>query len=218
LLEDSGLVPDDEWKVNNIGEPWWVGDSVNLAIGQGYLLVTPLQVARMMAAVGNGGTLLRPYIIDHIGSGANDEPVEVWQPETVGTLPISGAHLRAIQEALLGVTTMDIGTAPHRFAGLSIPVAGKTGTAESGGPETLPHSWFGSYAPADNPEIAIAIIVEKVGEGSTFAAPMTRQVVEAYYGLPLTPLPVEAREGYATPTPEPLDEPTEITTTASSAQ
>ena len=81
LAEDSGLVPDNEWKVNNVGEQWWVGDSVNLSIGQGYLLVTPLQVARMMAAVGNGGTLLRPYIIDRIGSGVNGEPVEIWEPE-----------------------------------------------------------------------------------------------------------------------------------------
>ena len=212
LAEDSGLVPDYEWKVNNIGEPWWVGDSVNLAIGQGYLLVTPLQVARMMAAVGNGGTLLRPYIIDRIGSDANGDLVEVWEPEAVGTLPVSAAHLAAIQQALLGVTTMEMGTAPHRFAGLTIPVAGKTGTAESGGAETLPHSWFGAYAPANNPEIAIVVIIEKVGEGSTYAAPMTRQVVEAYYGLPLTPLPAVALEGYATPTP-PAPEATEAVTT-----
>jgi penicillin-binding protein 2 len=136
----------------------------------------------------------------------------------VGTLPVSDAHLTAIQEALLGVTTMSIGTAPHRFAGLQIPVAGKTGTAESGGPETIPHSWFGSYAPADNPEIAIVVIVEKVGEGSTFAAPMTRQVVEAYYGLPLTPLPAAAMEGYETPTPPAPDATEEITTTIPEGQ
>jgi penicillin-binding protein 2 len=212
LPDDAGLVPDYEWKVNNIGEAWWVGDTVNLAIGQGYLLTTPIQVARMMAAVANGGTLLRPYIVDRIGSGANGEPVQVTEPESVGTVPVSAANLAAIQEALLGVTTMSIGTAPHRFTGLSIPVAGKTGTAESGGPETLPHSWFGAYAPANSPEIAIVVIVEKVGEGSTFAAPMTRQVVEAYYGLPLTPLPPQAMEGYATPTPPP-EATEEITTT-----
>ncbi len=212
LPDDAGLVPDYEWKVNNIGEAWWVGDTINLAIGQGYLLVTPIQVARMMAAVANGGTLLRPFLIDRIGSGANGEPAQVTEPEGVGTVPLSAAHLIAIQEALLGVTTMSIGTAPHRFTGLSILVAGKTGTAESGGPETMPHSWFAAYAPAHDPEIAIVVIVEKVGEGSTFAAPMTRQVVEAYYGLPLTPLPPQAMEGYATPTPPP-EATEEITTT-----
>jgi penicillin-binding protein 2 len=216
LLEDGGLVPDHDWKVDNVGEKWWVGDSVNLSIGQGYLLVTPLQTARMMAAVANGGTLLRPYIIDRIGSGPTGEPEDVTEPKVVGTLPVSPAHLAAIQEALFGVTTMEIGTAPHRFAGLRIPVAGKTGTAESGGPETLPHSWFGAYAPANDPEIAIAIVVETVGEGSTFAAPMTRQVVEAYYGLPLTPLPPQAMEGYVPPTPPPPAE--AITTTVPADQ
>jgi penicillin-binding protein 2 len=206
LLEDSGLVPDPDWKVNTLSEQWWVGDTINLAIGQGYLLVTPLQVARMIAAVANGGTLYRTWIIDQIGPAGDGEPEQVAQPEAVGTLPVTPAHLAAIQEALEGVTTESIGTAPHRFAGLTIPVAGKTGTAEVGGPETTPHSWFAAYAPADAPEIAIAVIVERAGEGSTVAAPLTRQVVEAYYGLPLSPLPPQAREDYVTPTPEPTPE------------
>jgi len=202
VLETGGLVPDPAWKVNAIGEAWWVGDTVNLAIGQGYLLVTPLQVARMMAAVANGGTLYRPYVVASL-SAAGDIPEQTTQPQAVGQLPVSPAHLAAIQEALLGVTTSPIGTAPHRFAGLSIPVAGKTGTAEVGGPDTVPHSWFAAYAPADNPEIAIAVLVEHAGEGSSVAAPLARQVVEAYYGLPLSPLPPQAEEGYVPPTPTP---------------
>jgi penicillin-binding protein 2 len=201
ILEEGGLVPDPSWKVSAIGEVWWVGDTVNLAIGQGYLLVTPLQIARMIAAVGNGGTLYRPYVIRSFGPAGDTIPEQMFTPEIVGTLPVSPQNLQAIQEALLGVTTKSIGTAPHRFTGLSIPVAGKTGTAEVGGPDTMPHSWFASYAPADDPEIAIAVIVENAGEGTTVAAPLTRQVVEAYYGLPLTPLPAEAQEGYVPPTP-----------------
>ncbi|MFN2272255.1 MAG: penicillin-binding transpeptidase domain-containing protein, partial [Anaerolineae bacterium] len=200
VLEEGGLVPDPTWKINAIGERWWVGDTVNLAIGQGYLLVTPLQVARMIAAVGNGGTLYRPYVIQRIGP-AGDVPEQVTTPEVVGTLPVSPENLKAIQDALLGVTTKSIGTAPNRFIGLSIPVAGKTGTAEVGGPDTQPHSWFAAYAPANKPEIAIAVIVENAGEGTTVAAPLTRQVVEAYYGLALTPLPPQAEEGYVPPTP-----------------
>jgi penicillin-binding protein 2 len=203
VTEDAGLVPDPDWKINTIGEGWWVGDTVNLAIGQGYLLVTPLQVVRMIAAVANGGTLYRPYIIERIGSGGSGEPEQMTQPEATGTLPISPEHLAAIQEALLGVTTRTIGTAPNRFVGLSIPVAGKTGTAEVGGPDTIPHSWFAAYAPADNPEIAIVALVENAGEGTTVAAPLVRQVVEAYYGLPLSSLPPEAEEGYVPPTPTP---------------
>jgi penicillin-binding protein 2 len=201
ILEEGGLVPDPSWKVSAVGEVWWVGDTVNISIGQGYLLVTPLQIARMVAAVGNGGTLYRPYIIRSLGPAGDILPEQVTTPEVVGTLSVSPQNLHAIQEALLGVTTKSIGTAPHRFSGLSIPVAGKTGTAEVGGPDTMPHSWFASYAPADDPEIAIAVIVENAGEGSTVAAPMTRQVVEAYYGLPLTPLPPEAEEEYMPPTP-----------------
>ena len=82
----------------------------------------------------------------------------------------------------------------------------------------MPHSWFGAYAPANDPEIAIVVIVEKVGEGSTYAAPMTRQVVEAYYGLPLTPLPAVALEGYATPTPPAPEAAEEITATVPEGQ
>jgi len=203
VLEEGGLMPDPTWKANTIGEAWWVGDTINLAIGQGYLLVTPLQVARMIAAVANGGTLYRPYIVERISASGDVEPEQVTQPQVVGTLPISPEHLATIQEALLGVTTRSIGTAPHRFAGLSIPVAGKTGTAEVGGPDTIPHSWFAVYAPADDPEIGIIVLVENAGEGSTVAAPLARQVVEAYYGLPLSPLPPQAEENYVPPTPTP---------------
>jgi penicillin-binding protein 2 len=209
MFEEGGLVPDPEWKANAIGENWWVGDTINLSIGQGYLLVTPLQVARMIAAVGNGGTLYRPYVVERIAAAGETMTEQVTEPEVVGTLPVAPGHLAAIQEALLGVTTRSIGTAPHRFSGLGIPVAGKTGTAEVGGPETVPHSWFAAYAPADAPEIAIAVIVENAGEGTTVAAPLTRQVIEAYYGLALSPLPAEAQEDYVSPTPTPEPTPSE---------
>lgn len=196
--ENPGLMPDPEWKRAAYAEGWWPGDSVNLAIGQGYLLVSPLQVARMMAAVANGGTLYRPYVVARIGGVGSSAPEVVFEPEATGTLPVSAEHLQVIREALAGVTTSPIGTATHRFQGMTVPVAGKTGTAEAPGAESLPHSWFAAYAPADDPEIAVVVMVENAGEGSTVAAPMVRQVVEAYYGLPLTPLP-----GGAQPTPMP---------------
>jgi len=204
VVEAEGLMPDPAWKEATYGEGWWVGDSVNLAIGQGYLLVTPLQVARMMAAVANGGTLYRPYVVERIGPAGEGYPEIVFEPEEVGSLPVSPEHLAAIREALAGVTTAPIGTATHRFRGMSIPVAGKTGTAQAPGADSLPHSWFAAYAPADEPEIAVVVMVENAGEGSSVAAPMVRQVVEAYYGLPLTPLPPEAQP---TPTPTPLTGP-----------
>ena len=203
LLEESGLMPSPTWKEEAFGEMWYPGDTVNLAIGQGYLRVTPLQVARMMAAVANGGTLLQPFVVDRIEAG-EDQPEGKTEPRVAGTLPVSPEHLAALQDGLLGVTSNEsIGTASHRFAGLSIPVAGKTGTAEAGGVDAEPHSWFAAYAPADDPEIALVVVAENAGEGSTVAAPLARQVVEAYFGLPLTDLPPEAEEGYVPPTPTP---------------
>ncbi len=193
FADAPGLIPDPEWKQATYREGWGTGDTVNLAIGQGYLLVTPLQVARMMAAVANGGTLYRPYIVDRVVDSTNDiEPIT--QPQATGRLPISQANLQIIQEALYGVTTASLGTATHRFQGLDIPVAGKTGTAEQPDKDALPHSWFAGYFPADNPQIAMAVLVENAGEGSTVAAPMFRQVIEGYYGLPITPLPTPGVE------------------------
>lgn len=193
--EVSGLMPDPDWKLETYQESWTTGDTVNLAIGQGFLLVTPLQVARLMAAVANGGTLYRPYLVDRISTGSN-LPEQMTSPQAQGRLPISAEHLAQIQAALLGVTTRSIGTATGRFAGLSVSVAGKTGTAQAPGETAQPHSWFAGYFPADQPEVALVVMVENAGEGSSVAAPLFRQVVEAYYGLPLTPLPeIQAAEG-----------------------
>ena len=187
LPEAAGLMPDPRWKLETYSAEWSTGDSINLVIGQGFLLVTPLQIARALAAVANGGTLYRPYLVERVAAGAGSGE-ETTQPQAVGQLPLSAAHLAVIQDALLGVTSRPNGTATHRFQGLEIPVAGKTGTAEAG-VEDLPHSWFAGYFPADDPQVALVVMVENAGEGSTVAAPMFRQVVEAYYGLPLTPLP-----------------------------
>jgi penicillin-binding protein 2 len=189
LPEAAGLVPDPTWKRETYQQGWGTGDAVNLAIGQGFLTVTPLQIARMVSAVANGGVLYQPTLIDRI-SGNERFPEQVTRPEVVSQLPVSEAHLAIIRDAMLGVTTnATIGTATHRFSGLGIPVAGKTGTAEVSEEGALPHSWFAGYFPADNPAIAMVVLVEHSGEGSSVAAPMFRQVLEGYYGLPITPLP-----------------------------
>jgi penicillin-binding protein 2 len=207
--EDGGLVPDPAWKLENRGEGWTSGDTVNLAIGQGFLTVTPLQVVQYIAAVANGGTLYQPHVIDRIGAAPDGSaPEETIKPVVTGKLPVSDETLEAIRQGMEGATQRSGGTATHRFYGLSIPVSGKTGTAQAPGPISLPHSWFAGYAPSDcdklvgcEEQIAIVVLVENAGEGSTFAAPMFRQVVEAYFGLPETPLPPEAMP--PTPTPNP---------------
>jgi penicillin-binding protein 2 len=178
--EAGGLVPDPDWKMAELGEAWFPGDSVNLAIGQGYLLVTPLQVAAMVAAVGNGGTLYRPQLVLKV-SASSEEPEQVFEPQPLGQLPVRPETLSAIQEGLLGAATGPRGTATQAFKGMEVAVAGKTGTAEN--PDNDPHAWFAGYAPADDPEIAVVVLIENGGEGSQVAAPLFRQVVEAFFAL-----------------------------------
>lgn len=197
IAESAGLIPDPEWKLATIGEGWATGDAVNMAIGQGYVQVTPLQMANIAAAVANGGTLLRPTLVDHVGQ-AGDTPGESPQPFVNGQLPLSAEQLAVVQESLWNVTHAGSGTATHRFVGMPVPVAGKTGTAEA--PPGQPHAWFIGYAPAEpfttpdgraveSPELAIAVVLEHAGEGSAVAAPLFRRIVELYYGIEPTPFP-----------------------------
>ncbi len=182
--EEAGLVPDPAWKIQAKGEGWAPGDAVNLAIGQGELLVTPLQIATMLAAVGNGGTLYRPQVVQMIAADPKN-PEWTFEPAAVAQLPNSADSLAVIQDSLHKVTSTSYGTAYRAFEGLEISAAGKTGTAESG--QHNPHAWFAGYAPAQAPEIAIAVVVEYSGEGATYAAPLFRQVVEAYFGIEPAP-------------------------------
>jgi penicillin-binding protein 2 len=171
--EQSGQVPDPASEL----------DATNLAIGQGDLLVTPLQVAGFVAAIGNGGTLYQPQVIETIAP-PDGEPSFVFQPVERGKLPLKPETLRVIQEAMHGVvsSTKPQGTALRSFANVSVPVAGKTGTAQSG--SGLPHAWFAGYTYAereDRPDIAIAVVIENIGEGSDYAAPIFRRIVELYF-------------------------------------
>jgi penicillin-binding protein 2 len=192
--EQSGNIPDPTSQV----------DATNLAIGQGETLVTPLQVANFIAAIGNGGTLYKPQVIERIVSPEGVE-THKFKPEKIGKLPLSKENLAVIQEAMRGVvvSTNPYGTAWHRFTGLDIPVYGKTGTAQSGSGQ--PHAWFGGYTMAgreDRPDIAAVVIAENAGEGSDYAAPIFRRLVELYfYNQPAKLYPWESGF-YVTITPE----------------
>jgi len=157
-------------------------DAVNQAIGQGDMLVTPLQVARFMAAIANGGTLYRPQIVEKIQPVEGDSKL-VFRPEATGTLPVRAENLDIVREALLMVTQNPRGTARFNLRGLQFDVAGKTGTAESGNGES--HAWFTGYTlnevDTGQPDLAIAVIVENIGEGSEYAVPIFRAMVETYY-------------------------------------
>jgi penicillin-binding protein 2 len=195
VLEDAGNIPEPASQI----------DATNQAIGQGDTLVTPLQVATFTAALGNGGTLYRPQVIEKIVSPDGEETA-IFQPEAVGELPVGEESLQVIQDAMRGVivSTKPYGTAWHRFTGLDIPVAGKTGTAQSGFGE--PHAWFAGYTFAERenqPDIAAVVIAENAGEGSDYAAPIFRRLVELYfYDRPAKVYPWESTF-YVTRTPTP---------------
>ena len=189
VVEAAGTIPSPEWKLAERGEGWVRGDAVNMGIGQGDVQVTPLQMANIMAAIANGGTLNRPTLVDRIGSGAG-APEEPFPVQANGNLPLSPENLSILQESLWKVANDSNGTATHQFVGLPLQVAGKTGTAEA--PPGNSHAWFVGYAPANQPEIAIAVILEHGGEGSAVSAPLFRRIVELYYDItPVTPFPWE---------------------------
>lgn len=182
LGQPTGIVGLDEAS-GQILDPTGPVDAVNNAIGQGSVLVTPLQVARFVAAVGNGGKLYRPQLVERIVS-PDGKLSEQFKPELQGRLPLSPANLKTIQQAMVGVIRNEKprGTAWQVFTGLDVSVAGKTGTAQSG--SDLPHAWFAGYTFAerkDKPDIAAVVLAENVGEGSDYAAPIFRRIVELYF-------------------------------------
>ncbi|MFO7584681.1 MAG: penicillin-binding transpeptidase domain-containing protein, partial [Anaerolineales bacterium] len=176
-------------------------EAVNQAIGQGDVQVTPLQVATFTAAVGNGGTLYRPQLVEKIVDINGIETV-IFKPEARGTLPVSEETLAAIQQGMREVISQTRGTAHNRFYNFRTPIYGKTGTAQATG---LPHSWFAGYTQmlGDQPNIAIAVIAENRGEGSEYATPIFRRVAEIYIaGRPQARYWWESQIGIvSTPTP-----------------
>ena len=166
--ESPGLVPDDAWKQENMGYGWYVGDTINMSIGQGFLQTSPLQVAVMFAVPANGGYLVTPHLLKD--SRTEDD----WR-ESVGLQPVT---IEVLQDGLRQVISS--GTARSLNLPNIPPIAGKTGTAEA--PPFENHAWFGAYAPAENPEVLIVAFAEHSGGGGgSVAAPMVKQMLEAYY-------------------------------------
>jgi penicillin-binding protein 2 len=175
--ESEGLVPDPEWSRDRRGYPWYPGETVSVAIGQGPLLTSPLQVAVMTAAVANGGFRVRPYLI--AGGG---EP-----PEPIG---LDDEVVSFVAEALANVVENGTGRSARTPV---VAVAGKTGTAqvvaqatwtrsEDLPPDQADHAWFTSYAPVEAPELVVVVFVENGGRGSEAAAPLARELIEGHFG------------------------------------
>ncbi|MDP6624836.1 MAG: penicillin-binding protein 2 [Nitrospinota bacterium] len=193
--EKEGLVPSTTWKIENRNEPWYLGETISASIGQSYNLVTPLQMANLIGAVANGGTLWKPYVLKKIVTN-DGTPVKTTSPQILKELPISKEHLDIIKKALSGVVLEKGGTG-YRARIPGIKVSGKTGTSqvirmksdeEEEKEEEVPyqfrdHAWFVAFAPAENPQIAISVIIEHGGHGGSTSAPIAREIIKKYFEL-----------------------------------
>jgi penicillin-binding protein 2 len=189
----TGLAPILPEASGSIIAPTSVEQAINNAIGQHETQVTIVQMARMTAAIANGGTLYRPYLVEQVGGDSGTEASFLAQPEVVGDAGLSAETLAIVQQGMCDVTQVEVvgrstgrplGTAWFVFddpEGLPAPytACGKTGTAQTGRIE--PHGWFVAYAPADNPQIAIAAMIEHGREGSETAAPIVRRILDVYF-------------------------------------
>ena len=171
--ETEGIIASPEYKMKVFDEDWYLGDTFNAAIGQGFNLATPIQLAVMLSAVANNGDIYRPHLVDKIVNDDGSVVKEI-KPEKIGHLPVSAETLELLQSALKAVA-QEGGTAAQ-LANLSVPVAGKTGTAEN--PHGKDHGLFVGYAPADNPNLVVVAVIDQGGFGSVSAAPIVQRIFE----------------------------------------
>ena len=185
-----------------ISDPTTEGAAVQMGIGQGDMLVTPLQVANFVAAIGNGGTLYRPQIIEKITT-LDGEIIQEFKPEVLNQVPVSQATLAAVKEGMRLVVRDPKGTAYRTFSSVQASIYAKTGTATTSIED--PHSWFAGFTDAgnpDKPDIAIAVIAEYAGDGSRIAAPIFRRVIEIYFTGEVQRLYPWEKDYYLTVTPQ----------------
>ncbi|MBT9614334.1 MAG: penicillin-binding protein 2 [Burkholderiales bacterium] len=205
--ERTGLLPSVEWKLKRFKQKWYVGDTVSVGIGQGYNLATPLQLAVATATIANSGTQMRPLLVRQI-ENSKTNVITPRPAETISILPIKPENMVLVRNALVDVTRPG-GTAARASAGAPYAMAGKTGTAQVVGMKQgekyvesrvaerhRDHALFIAYAPADDPKIAIAVLVENGGHGGSTAAPIARAVFDYYLlgKLPVRPVTDAADE------------------------
>ncbi|WP_211251811.1 penicillin-binding protein 2 [Andreprevotia chitinilytica] len=191
--EVTGVLPSPEWKKKRFKNPaqqkWFAGETISIGIGQGYNAYTPLQMAHATATLANNGVMFKPHLVQFIENTTNGTKTAI-EPKPTKTLPFKQENLDVIHRAMVGVVKE--GTGARAFAGAQYEAAGKTGTAqvfslkggkysESGTKKRLrDHAWFIAYAPANDPKIALAVLVENGGFGAAAAAPIARQVLDYY--------------------------------------
>lgn len=189
--EAKGIVPDPNWKAEAYKKgltrysTWFKGDTINISIGQGDHLYTPIQLVRMVSALANGGKVLEPQLISSVIDNNGEEVFRV-APKIVKQAAVSQDQLDLIRQGMKAVAS-EGGTAGSAFRGFPIQTAGKTGTAQNSHGDN--HAWFIGYAPADDPQIAVVVLIEQGGSGSGAAAPVARKVYEAFFNLEPTGVP-----------------------------
>jgi len=191
--EKPGLTPSSQWKMDKIGIPWQQGETVTVAIGQSYTLVTPVQMASMISAIFNGGNIYKPKVVNWVGKG--EKKSSEFIPTQIGKIKYAEEHINLIKNGLIGAVNESQGTG-SRARHPKILVAGKTGTAqvialdaekELGKEEEIPvkfrdHAWFIAIAPADKPQLALAILIENGGHGGSAAAPIAGEMFKFFFG------------------------------------
>lgn len=170
LGEEVGLVPDSFWKKRNLNEPWYPGNTLHYSIGQGYVLVTPLQVARIYSAIANGSKVPRLQLVKKVSN-------YIKPPQIPDSYEIDQNLMKVVKKGLELCVEKGTGIASKLE---KIKVAGKTGSAEVSGSNKT-HSWFAAYAPIEKPEIVVVVLAEKAGHGGSVAAPIAKKVLEAYF-------------------------------------
>jgi penicillin-binding protein 2 len=202
--EVSGLLPSRQWKEERFGQRWFVGDTISIGIGQGYNLVTPLQLASATAILANGGRVFRPHLVQHIQNSQTNK-LETVEPHPVAEIRLQPRHLDLVREGMVDVMRPG-GTAAWAGSGAKYAFAGKTGTAQVIGlrgqdydadlidERHRDHALFIAFAPADAPKIALAIVVENAGHGGSIAAPIARKMID-YYLLGIEPKARARRSG-----------------------
>ncbi|MBI4992854.1 MAG: penicillin-binding protein 2 [Candidatus Magasanikbacteria bacterium] len=180
--EKAGLIPSREWKETATGERWYIGDTYNLSIGQGGLLVTPLQISSLTSIIANGGILFRPHLLDYFENPLT-KAQEKYSVKKINTYLFTEKYLSTVKVGM--VDCVEYGSC-RRLGTLPFAVAGKTGTAQWNKNKSN-HAWFTSFAPVDKPEIVVTILIEEGGEGSSIAAPIAYEFYKWWWGYKSEP-------------------------------
>jgi penicillin-binding protein 2 len=191
--EAPGIVPSTKWKLKTRKEKWYQGETLSVAIGQGYLTATPIQMARMIATLVNGGKLYKLHLVNNGGNDTKPESIAALNPE----------YVEMIKKALVGVVYANGGTGGAARSNI-VSIGGKTGTAQVIGgavkekdlaDQYKDHAWFVAFAPQNNPEIAVSVLVEHGGHGGSAAAPIAKNVIETYFNPPKPEVEEGTKEG-----------------------